>query len=333
MLFKIVKPQDTEIMNLLEQLKLQSKVVADTGDFESVRKFRPLDATTNPSLIYAAALDKKYAHLVDEAVTHAKLASGVKREQIRIAFERLFVAFGLEILKMVPGRVSIEVDARLSFDVEGSVKKARELIGMFETAGVNRKRILIKLASTWEGIRAAGILTREGIRCNMTLIFSLPQAVACAQAGVQLISPFVGRVLDWYRQNQPEQTYLPENEPGVLLVRNIFNYFKKFGHETEIMCASFRNSAEIVELAGCDLMTIAPSLLEELENTEGILVQKLKSDEAKDSKLDKLELDEKNFRWLLNEDAMASVKLAEGIRRFTIDILKLENVLSQKLES
>lgn len=319
-------------MNLLEQLKKQSKVVADSGDFESVKKFKPQDSTTNPSLIYAAAKDLKYAYLIDGAINYAKSYAGRSSDRVQIAFEKLFIDFGIEILKVVPGRVSIEVDARLSFDVEGSVQKARELIGLFEQAGVDRKRILIKLAATWEGIKAAEILTKENIRCNLTLLFSLPQAIACAEAGVQLISPFVGRVLDWYTNANPEKVYLPEEEPGVLLVRDIFNYYKKFGYETEIMCASFRNSAEILELSGCDLMTISPSYLSELEGRDGNLVQKLLVKEAKDSSLKKIRMDEKSFRWLMNEDAMATEKLAEGIRKFTVDILKLEDLLSGKLD-
>lgn len=319
-------------MNLLEQLKKQSKVVADSGDFESVKKFKPQDSTTNPSLIYAAAKDLKYAYLIDGAIAYAKSYAGRSSDRVQIAFEKLFIDFGIEILKVVPGRVSIEVDARLSFDVEGSVQKARELIGLFEQAGVDRKRILIKLAATWEGIRAAEILTKENIHCNLTLLFSLPQAIACAEAGVQLISPFVGRVLDWYTNANPEKVYLPEEEPGVLLVRDIFNYYKKFGYETEIMCASFRNSAEILELSGCDLMTISPSYLSELEGRDGNLVQKLLVKEAKDSSLKKIRMDEKSFRWLMNEDAMATEKLAEGIRKFTVDIIKLEDLLSGKLD-
>jgi len=319
-------------MNLLEQLKMQSKVVADSGDFESVKKFKPLDSTTNPSLIYAAAKDSKYAYLIDGAIAYAKNKSGDQTERVRIAFEKLFIDFGVEILKIVPGRVSIEVDARLSFDVKGSVRKARELIGLFEEAGVDRKRILIKLAATWEGIKAAEILTKDNIHCNLTLLFSLPQAIACAEAGVQLISPFVGRVLDWYTNANPGKVYLPEEEPGVLLVRNIFNYYKKFGYETEIMCASFRNSAEILELSGCDLMTISPSYLSELEDRSGDLIQKLVVKEAHLAAIEKINLDEKTFRWLLNEDAMATEKLAEGIRKFTVDILKLEDLLSSKLD-
>jgi len=319
-------------MNLLEQLKTQTKVVADSGDFESVRKFKPLDSTTNPSLIYAAAQDSKYAYLIDGAIAYARQKTTSKTEQIRLAFEKLFIDFGLEILKIVPGRVSIEVDARLSFDADASVKKARELIDLFEEAGIDRKRILIKVASNWEGIKAAKVLTRENIHCNLTLLFSLAQAIACADAGVQLISPFVGRILDWHIKKEPDKVFLPENEPGIQMVKSIYNYYKKFGYETEIMCASFRNTGEIIELAGCDLMTIAPSLLSELENTEGLLLQKLFPEQAKASVVEKMTLDEKKFRWLLNDDAMATEKIAEGIRKFTEDIRKLEEMLAGKLD-
>jgi transaldolase len=318
-------------MNLLEQLKKQSKIVADSGDFESIKTFKPLDATTNPSLIYAAAQDNKYSYLINEALVFAKSKSTDKQKQLSIAMDRLFVNFGLEILKIVPGRVSTEVDARLSFDTEGSVSKALELIALYHENGIDRKRILIKVASTWEGIKAAEILTKEGIHCNLTLLFSMPQAIACAEAGVQLISPFVGRVLDWFKKNMPDQSYTPVIEPGVLLVKSIYNYYKKFGYKTEIMSASFRNTGEIIELAGCDLMTIAPSLLSELEKAEGTVERKLVPEKAKASDIEKIELDEKKFRWLLNEDAMATEKLAEGIRKFTEDIVKLENMLRGKI--
>jgi len=320
-------------MNLLEQLKTQTKVVADSGDFESVRKFKPVDTTTNPSLIYAAAKDSKYAYLIDEAIAYAKKKPGDKASQLRIAFEKLFICFGMEILKIVPGRVSIEVDARLSFDTEGTIQKARELVGQFKEAGVDKERILIKIAATWEGIKAAEVLSKEGIRCNLTLLFSLPQAIACAEAGVQLISPFVGRVLDWARKDQPDKTFSYEEEPGVVLVKNIYNYYKKFGYKTEIMCASFRNSGEILALAGCDLMTIAPSFLNELESTEGTVVQNLDTQKAIASDIQKLNLDEKAFRWMMNEDPMATEKMAEGIRKFTVDIIKLEDMLLKKLEN
>jgi len=317
-------------MHLLEQLKKYSKVVADSGDFESIRKFKPLDSTTNPSLIYTASQDPKYAHLMDEALAFARRKSTDKPKQISVAIDRLFINFGLEILKIVPGRVSTEVDARLSFDTEGSVKKARELISLYKESGIDRDRILIKLASTWEGIKAAEILTKEGIHCNLTLLFSMPQAVACADAGVQLISPFVGRVLDWHLKNDPEQSFTPDEEPGVLLVKEIFNYYKKFGHKTEIMGASFRNVGEILALAGCDLMTIAPSFLTELEKTEGVVEKKLDSVKAKASEIEKIGMDQKKFRWLMNENDMATVKMAEGIRKFTEDLVKLESLLLKR---
>jgi len=318
-------------MNLLEQLKIQTKVVADSGDFESIKNFKPVDSTTNPSLIYAAAQDNKYAYLIDRALAFAKSKTTEKQKQLSISMDRLFVDFGLEILKIVPGRVSTEVDARLSFDTGGSVRKAHELIALYNEAGIDRERILIKVASTWEGIKAAEILTNEGIHCNLTLLFSMPQAIACAEAGVQLISPFVGRVLDWHTKNQPGLSFAPSDEPGVLLVKSIYNYYKKFGYQTEIMGASFRNTGEILGLAGCDLMTIAPSFLSELEKAEGVVERKLHPEKAKESDVEKIELDEKKFRWLLNENAMATEKLAEGIRKFTEDIVKLENMLLNKI--
>jgi transaldolase len=314
-------------MNFLEQLKTQTKVVADSGDFESIKKFKPVDSTTNPSLIYAAAQDHQYSYLIDEALSFAKSKTIDKQSLLSVAMDRLFVDFGLEILKIVPGRVSTEVDARLSFDAKASIMKARKLIALYNEAGIDRERILIKVASTWEGIKAAEQLTKDGIHCNLTLLFSMPQAIACADAGVQLVSPFVGRVLDWHLKNESNQAFAPANEPGVLLVKSIYNYYKKFDYKTEIMGASFRNSSEILELAGCDLMTIAPKFLSELEKTEGIVERKLHFEKAKESDIEKIELDEKKFRWLLNEDAMATEKLAEGIRKFTEDIVKLENML------
>jgi transaldolase len=317
-------------MNLLEQLKIQTKVVADTGDIESIKLFKPVDATTNPSLIYSAAQDQRYVALIDDAVGYAKKKSPEKEDQLSFAFDKLIVDFGIEILKIVPGRVSTEVDARLSFDSEATIKKAREIISLYKDAGVDPNRILIKVASTWEGIKAAEQLTKENIHCNLTLLFSLPQAIACAEANIQLISPFVGRVLDWYKKNQPTQQYSPANEPGVVLVKNIYNYYKKFGYKTEIMGASFRNTGEILELSGCDLMTIAPSLLSELEKTEGTLEQKL-PEKGKEANIEKVHLDEKKFRWMMNEDAMATEKLSEGIRRFTEDILKLNDIIKSKL--
>ncbi len=318
-------------MNLLEQLKTQSKVVADSGDFESIKKFKPTDATTNPSLIYTAALDTKYADLVNNAIAFAKSKSTNNQARLSLALNKLFVDFGLEILKIVPGRVSTEADARLSFDTEGSVKKARELISLYEEAGIDRERILIKIASTWEGIKAAEQLTKEGIHCNMTLLFSLPQAIASAEAGVQLVSPFVGRILDWHLKKSPEKHLSPAKEPGVLLVNNIYNYYKKFGYKTEVMAASFRNIGEIMELSGCDLMTISPNYLSDLEQGKGKLERKLLPEKAKESTIERMELNEKKFRWMMNEDAMATEKLAEGIRKFTEDLLKLENIIMDKL--
>jgi transaldolase len=318
-------------MNLLEQLKTQTTIVADTGDFESIRKFKPIDATTNPSLIYSAAQNSKYASLIDDAIGYAKSKFTNKQTRLSIALNKLIVDFGVEIMKIVPGRVSTETDSRLSFDTEGTVKKARELISLYAEEGIDPKRILIKIASTWEGIKAAELLTKEGIHCNMTLLFSLPQAIACAEAKAQLISPFVGRILDWYLINQKNQQIPAIEEPGVLLVKEIYNYYKKLDYKTEIMAASFRNTGEIQELSGCDLMTISPVLLNELEQTEGALERKLYPEKAKESTINKIGLDEKKFRWMLNEDAMATEKLAEGIRKFTEDFLKLENIIIKRL--
>lgn len=317
-------------MHILEQLKKYSKVVADSSDFESIRRFKPLDSTTNPSLIYMAAQDQRYAHLVDEALAYARRRTTDRKKQISLAVEKLFINFGLEILKIVPGRVSTEVDARMSFDNEGSVKKAREVIAMYKEAGIDRERILVKIASTWEGIKAAETLTKEGIRCNMTLMFSLPQAIACADAKVQLVSPFVGRILDWHTKNHSEQKFTPEAEPGVQLVRDIYHYYKKFGHKTEIMAASFRNTGEILALAGCDLLTISPTLLNELERTEGNLERKLIPEKAHETDIQKYDMDQKKFRWMMNEDIMASEKLAEGIKTFNEDVAKLESLLLRR---
>ena len=319
-------------MNILEQLKLQTKVVADSGDFESIKEFKPLDATTNPSLIYAAALDSKYAHLLDETIAYTRKISGHNQVRLNLTLDRLIVAFGLEILKIVPGRVSTETDARLSFDTEKTVKKARELISLYQMAGISKDRVLIKIASTWEGIKAAEQLSKEGIHCNLTLLFSMPQAIACAEAKVQLISPFVGRILDWQLKNKDSKQMPAKDEPGVMLVKNIYNYYKKFNYKTEIMAASFRNIGEIMELSGCDLMTISPKLLAELEKGEENLLRKLVPEKAKELSLEKIKMDEKKFRWMMNEDAMATEKLAEGIRNFTADILKLENIISKKLQ-
>lgn len=318
-------------MNLLEQLKLYTKVVADTGDFASIEAYKPVDATTNPSLIYTASQDPKYASLVDDAIAYGKTQLTDKSGQLAKAMDKLAVNFGLKILEIVPGRVSTEVDARLSFDTEASVIKARELIALYETSGISRERILIKLASTWEGIKAAEILEKEGIHCNLTLLFSFAQAVACAEAGVRLISPFVGRILDWYKKEQGITEIAAHEDPGVLSVKKIFNYYKKFGYKTQVMGASFRNIGEIVELAGCELLTIAPKFLKELENTEGVLVRKLNEEAARQSEIEQISIDEKTFRWMINEDAMTTEKLAEGIRNFTTDLEKLEEQMAKRL--
>jgi transaldolase len=318
-------------MNLLEQLKKFTTVVADTGDFASMMAYKPVDATTNPSLIFSASQDPKYQYLVEDAISYAKALTSEKEEQLKKALDKLAVNFGIKILEIVPGRVSTEVDARLSFDVKGTIAKARELISLYESAGISRERILIKIASTWEGIRAAEVLEKEGIHCNLTLLFSLTQAVACAEAGVTLISPFVGRILDWHKKDRGIADIPPEEDPGVKSVTAIYNYFKKFGYATQVMGASFRNMGEIIQLAGCDLLTISPALLKELEQTEGVLERKLDPEKAKNADIQTLKIDEINFRWMLNEDAMATEKLAEGIRNFTKDLLKLENKLAALL--
>ncbi len=313
--------------SVLDQLKQHTIVVADTGDFESIREYEPRDATTNPSLILKAASQERYSALVDEVVANAK-AEGVA--DVDELMDRLLVRFGREILAIVPGRVSTEVDARLSFDVEASISKARKLIGMYESAGQSRERILIKLASTWEGVEASRILEQEGIHCNMTLLFSIVQAVACAEAGSQLISPFVGRILDWHKAAAGKEFH-GADDPGVQSVTTIYNYYKKFGHSTEVMGASFRNSGEIKELIGCDLLTISPDLLEEMQNDHEQVSVKLTEEQAAASTIEKIKIDENSFRFLLNEDPMATEKLAEGIRRFAADVRKLEDLLAKEL--
>ena len=318
-------------MNLLEQLKTFTKVVADTGDFNSIDAYKPADATTNPSLIYAASMDTKYSTLIDDAILYAKGLSTDKGVQLSKAMDKLAVNFGLEILKIVPGRVSTEVDARLSFDTEATIAKARELIALYEANGISRERILIKIASTWEGIRAAEIIEKEGIHCNLTLLFSFAQAVRCAEANVTLISPFVGRILDWYKKDRGVSEIRASEDPGVKSVQEIYNYYKKFGYNTIVMGASFRNIGEIIELAGCDALTIAPSLLEELENTESVLERKLDAESSKLLDIKSIQIDEKTFRWMMNEDAMATEKLAEGIRNFTKDLIKLEKHIAELL--
>ena len=311
-------------MNLLEQLKKQTTVVADTGDFTSIEEYKPMDATTNPSLIYAASQNPRFAPLLREAITYAKGQSDDEDAQLDIAMDKVAVNFGLKILEIVPNRVSTEVDARLSFDKEGSIAKARDLIALYEAEGISRDRVLIKLAATWEGIHAAEVLEKDGIHCNLTLLFSFVQAVACADAGVTLISPFVGRIYDWYKKDRGVEDISAKEDPGVMSVKNIYNYYKKYDYKTEIMGASFRNTGQITQLSGCDLLTISPDLLKELSLSAGTLKPQLTPEGAKESKLKKINVDEKTFRWMLNEDAMATEKLAEGIRNFTVDIVKLE---------
>lgn len=312
--------------SLLDQLKKYTTVVADTGDFRQMEEYAPQDATTNPSLILSAAGDPQYSSII-ENVVEAYRDTPLRGAALADAMmSRVIVAFGLEILKRIPGRVSSEVDARLSFDTEGTVRKAREIMALYEEAGIPRERVLIKIASTWEGIQAARQLEQEGIRCNLTLLFSLVQAVACAEAGVRLISPFVGRILDWYKGHTGE-TYTAETDPGVLSVRSIYHYYKKHGYPVQIMGASFRNTGEILALAGCDLLTISPSLLAELAAAEGELSPALSPAEAAALSIERIPADEKNFRFLMNEDAMATEKTAEGIRRFSADIRKLEALL------
>lgn len=314
-------------MNILEQLKQITVVVADTGDFESMKAFTPRDATTNPSLILAATKDPKYKSLMDQAVSYAKRSGGSSDEQLNLCMDKLSVIFGVEILKIVPQRVSTEVDARLSFDTDATIKKARQLIALYEEARISKDKILIKIASTWEGIKAAEVLEKEGIHCNLTLLFSMPQAIACAEAGVQLISPFVGRIYDWYKKAQGVDHIPAPEDPGVQSVTEIYKYYKKYGYTTEVMGASFRNIGEIIELAGCDLLTISPKLLKELEEASGELEEKLNAKDLGDFNLEKVHLDEKTFRWMLNENAMATEKLAEGIRGFSKDIVTLENTI------
>jgi len=318
-------------LNQLEQLKKFTKVVADTADFESIKDFKPEDATTNPSLVYAATQKQQYTHLVDEVLADRKNSGLSGQAQIEDICDHLLVQFGTDILEIVPGRVSTETDARLSFDVEGSIKKARQLIKLYQERKIPRERVLIKIASTWEGLNAAEQLQKEGIKCNLTLMFSLPQAVRAAEAKVQLISPFVGRIYDWYKKENKRDYSGPE-DPGVQSVQEIYSYYKKFGHKTEVMGASFRNVGQIRELAGCDALTISPELMKELAESEAPLERKLDPEKAKAAKIDKLEMDEKKFRWLLNENAMAYEKTGEGIRKFAADVVKLEKFVASKLK-
>ena len=317
-------------LNQLDQLKKFTKVVADTADFESIKDFKPQDATTNPSLVYAATQKQEYARLLEEVLADRKKSNLSGHEQIEDICDHLLVQFGCDILEIVPGRVSTETDARLSFDVEGSINKARRLIQLYEERKIPRERVLIKIASTWEGLNAAEQLQKEGIRCNLTLLFSLPQAVRAAEAKVQLISPFVGRIYDWYKKEH-KRDYTGVEDPGVQSVKEIYTYYKKFEYKTEVMGASFRNTGQIRELAGCDALTISPELMKELSESSEPLERKLDPEKAKSGKIDKLELDERKFRWLLNENAMATEKTAEGIRKFAADVVKLEKFVASKL--
>ena len=317
-------------MTLLDSLKRYTTVVADTGDIEAITEHRPQDATTNPSLLYQAVQKPEYQHLLEDAVQHALKISDDRAARADAGMDKLLVNFACEILKIVPGRVSTEVDARLSFDTEGTLAKARRLIELYAKAGIGRERVLIKIASTWEGIRAAEQLEREGTHCNLTLLFSFAQAVACAEAGVTLISPFVGRITDWHKKERG--TDIPaDQDPGVASVTRIYNYFKKFDYKTQVMGASFRTVDQIVRLAGCDLLTISPNLLERMEKTPGEVERRLSVEAAKTSEESKIHLDEKTFRWMHNQDQMAVEKLSDGIRKFYADARKLEDFARAKV--
>ncbi|TCJ95829.1 transaldolase [Volucribacter psittacicida] len=316
-------------MSQLESLRNMTVVVADTGDIEAIKQYQPQDATTNPSLILSASSLPQYASLIDDAIAYAKAQSNDKAQQLIDAEDKLAVNIGLEILKIVPGRISTEVDARLSYDTKATVEKAKRLMALYNEAGISNDRILIKIASTWQGIRAAELLEKEGINCNLTLLFSEAQARACAEAGVYLISPFVGRILDWYKANTDKKDYAPAEDPGVVSVTNIYHYYKQYGYETIVMGASFRNVGEIVELAGCDRLTISPALLKELQETSGSLTRKL--DYQGEIKPRPTPMTEEEFYWQHNLDPMAVDKLADGIRKFAADIEKLEAMLAEKL--
>jgi transaldolase len=317
-------------LNQLEQIKKITTVVADTADFESIRAFRPQDATTNPSLVYAATQKENYSHFLDEVLTDRRKSGLSNAAQLEDIIDHLLVRFGTAMLEIVPGRVSTETDVRYSFDVEGAIKKAQRLIALYKEQGIERERVLIKIASTWEGLMAAEQLQKEGIKCNMTLLFSLPQAVRAAEAKVQLISPFVGRIYDWFKAAN-KRDYVGAEDPGVQSVKEIYTYYKHFGYETEVMGASFRNVGQILELAGCDLLTISPELMKQLSESYDAVHRKLTPDDAKKADVKPLTLDEKKFRYLLNEDAMATDKTAEGIRKFAADIAKLEQLVASKL--
>ena len=317
-------------MNKLDQLKTMTTVVADTGDIDTIKQYAPQDATTNPSLLLKAAEMAAYQHLVTDAVTWAKGKSQQQQEQVHLACLKLAVNFGIEIVKLIPGRVSTEVDARLSFDTIATIEQAQQIIQLYQQHGIDESRVLIKIASTWEGIQAAAILEKQGIHCNLTLMFNFMQAVACAEAGVTLISPFVGRIYDWYKARS-DRDLTPEEDPGVLSVRRIYNYFRHFGYDTIVMGASFRNTGQIEALAGCDYLTISPKLLGELQQDNGKLPQKLSESDAKAQELESVTINETDFRWALNDDAMATEKLSEGIRLFTRDLEKLETTMQQML--
>jgi len=317
-------------MNQLEQLKQFTTVVADTADFESMREFKPQDCTTNPSLVYAATQKENYSHFLEEVLVNRRKSGLSGAAQLEDTIDHLLVRFGRAMLEIVPGRVSTETDVRYSFDVEGSMRKARRLIELYEEQGTGRERVLIKIASTWEGLLAAEQLQKEGIKCNMTLLFSLPQAVRAAEAKVQLISPFVGRIYDWFKAAN-NRDYVGAEDPGVQSVREIYTYYKHFDYETEVMGASFRNAGQILELAGCDLLTISPELMKALSESNEMVDRKLTPESAETSHVGRLEIDEKRFRYLLNEDAMATEKTAEGIRKFAADIAKLEKFVAAKI--
>ncbi|MBD2136071.1 transaldolase [Anabaena sp. FACHB-1237] len=320
--------------NLLEQLREVTVVVADTGDIQAIEKFKPQDATTNPSLITAAAQMPEYQDIVDQTLIQAKKDAGNKASQaqvVSLAFDRLAVSFGLKILQIIPGRVSTEVDARLSYDTDATVAKARDLIAQYKAAGIGKERVLIKIAATWEGIKAAEVLQREGIHCNLTLLFGIHQAIACAEAKVTLISPFVGRILDWYKKDTGRDSYPPSEDPGVLSVTRIYNYYKKFGYKTEVMGASFRNIGEITELAGCDLLTISPGLLTELQNSTAALPRKLDANNSATMSIEKITIDKATFDQMHAADRMSSDKLAEGIDGFTKALITLEQLLATRL--
>jgi len=316
--------------NSLEKLKQFTTVVADTGDFQTMKKYQPQDATTNPSLILSATQKPEYQQLVNDAIEYGKSKGKDLKEKVEFTLDKIAVNFGIEILKIVPGRVSTEIDARLSFDTEATVKKAREIIKLYKDAGIDKEKILVKIASTWEGIQAAKQLEQEGIHCNLTLLFSLVQAVACAESKVTLISPFAGRITDFYKQ-KTGKNYTPDEDPGVVSVRTIYNYFKQNGYKTVVMGASFRSKEQVLALAGCDLLTVSPNLLEELASSNVDVPRVL--DPSKLSSVEKITPDEKTFRWLMNEDEMATSKLAEGIRKFAADIIKLEDEITKKIKN